>query len=646
MLNDEQQIGRYRIVSALGAGGMGEVFLAEDIRLRRKVALKVLPEKFASDKERMFRFEREAFAASALNHPNILTIYEFDNIDNTHFLASEYINGETLSERMQQGSLSMSEILNISVQIISALQAAHQAGIIHRDIKPDNVMIREDDIVKVLDFGLAKLLEQSQVDEESETKMQVQTKAGMVMGTVAYMSPEQARGALVDARTDIFSFGVLLYKMLTGEQPFTGETINHTIVAILEKEPPTLSQFVNDYPLEIENIIFKCLAKNPNDRYQSAKDLLVDLKSLQKNWDFETELKRTSQPKEQAEADTQIIKAQTDSELVKPTEFQETPPVRISFNKKSKYRWVPLTGGVLLILISAITYLLINSTSSLIEQKKANQNNADEGLSSPLRFGKRYLEMSDTEKQQFVSTEADKILQIIKSEPESEITPKGKESIKSFVDNYAKRSRYEKNDSCGSKTFFQSDLKSMLKRGVKIAPDIIAGFKERDIPVQIGIYLAMNESEFCPCLIATGGLGIYQFSTQTAIDYGLKAVQGANADSPDERCNPEPASLAAASYMKKLMAEDFGNGLNQSTFAIAAYNSGENGLREDINKTKNKLKNDTISYWNLLDNSEKLSEEFKSENSKYVPRFFASAIVGENPKVFDIDLQPLSSYVK
>lgn len=240
-----KQISHYKILSPLGAGGMGEVYLAEDTRLRRRVALKVLPEAVARDKDRLRRFEQEAFAASALNHPNILTIYEFGAEGETHFLAAELVDGETVRARLQRAPLALDEALDIAVQTAQALGAAHGAGIIHRDIKPENVMIRHDGLVKVLDFGLAKLVEQAPLDTEAETRMQGLTRAGTIVGTVAYMSPEQGRGRTIDARTDLFSLGVVLYEMLTRRHPFLGETNHHTMVAILEKEPPPLAQFVD-----------------------------------------------------------------------------------------------------------------------------------------------------------------------------------------------------------------------------------------------------------------------------------------------------------------------------------------------------------------------------------------------------------------
>lgn len=290
-----QQLGHYRILSLLGAGGMGEVYLAEDARLRRKIALKVLPAALAQDQERMRRFEQEAFAASALNHPNILTIYEFGAVataaGQTHFLASEFIDGETLRDRLERHPLTLDEVLNIAAQTTQALAAAHAARIIHRDIKPENVMLRHDGIIKVLDFGLAKLNENKpeELDTEGETRVRIRTLPGTVMGTVAYMSPEQARGLTVDARTDCFSLGVLLYEMLTSRQPFTGQTINHVIVAILEKEPPPLAP---DVPAELQRIVSKALRKSPDERYPTASEMLADLKELQRDLDFTAEERR------------------------------------------------------------------------------------------------------------------------------------------------------------------------------------------------------------------------------------------------------------------------------------------------------------------------------------------------------------------
>ncbi|MBA4184055.1 MAG: protein kinase [Acidobacteria bacterium] len=313
-LSDDSRIAHYRIVRKIGAGGMGEVYLAEDTKLDRKVALKILPPEFAEDADRMSRFVREAKAASALNHPNIITIHEIGEAGGTHFIATEFIDGKTLSDYAKSNSLNYKSTLEIAIQVASALDEAHQAGIVHRDIKPDNVMVRKNSLVKILDFGIAKLSAPTSTDEEAATAIKGGTSPGMIIGTANYMSPEQAKGREVDARTDIFSFGAVLYEMLTEQQPFTGETINHTIVAILEKEPPPVSQFVKDCPAELEMIIQKTLAKNADNRYQSAKELFNDLKSLHKRLEFEDELERNQSPNKNSDAETQIFKAESSEE--------------------------------------------------------------------------------------------------------------------------------------------------------------------------------------------------------------------------------------------------------------------------------------------------------------------------------------------
>ncbi|CAN5559491.1 hypothetical protein BH18ACI1_BH18ACI1_15070 [soil metagenome] len=311
-LRVSQSLSHYKILKLLGEGGMGEVYLAEDNRLERKVALKILPATFAQDTERMRRFVQEAKAASALNHPNILTIYETGETDNTNYIASEYVEGETLSERMKREPLNLKAALDIAVQIASALQAAHGAGIVHRDIKPDNVMIRSDGFVKLLDFGIAKLIEKKTelIDAEAATEIKASTTPGMIIGTANYMSPEQALGKQIDARTDIFSFGVMLYQMLAGKLPFEGANVMETIGLILHKEPVPLSGHKPDIPHEIERIVGKALRKDCEERYQTAKDLLIDLKDVKQDLEFQNKLERTASPNREV-SKTQIISAAT-----------------------------------------------------------------------------------------------------------------------------------------------------------------------------------------------------------------------------------------------------------------------------------------------------------------------------------------------
>jgi serine/threonine-protein kinase len=292
------RLGRYEIKSQLGAGGMGEVYLAQDTKLDRKVALKILPADVAAHQDRMKRFVQEAKSASALNHPNIITIYEIEQIDSVNFIATEFIDGETLRQRLKNGPLKLGEVLDVAAQIASALSAAHAAGIVHRDIKPENIMLRRDGIVKVLDFGLAKLTERVSPDSvDTEAPTSLKTDPGTVLGTAVYMSPEQARGLEVDARTDIFSFGVLIYEMIAGRLPFEGSNTNEILASILsDKEPSPLARYAREVPAELERIVSKALRKNRDERYQTIKDLLLDLKSLKQRLEFDAEVERSGPP--------------------------------------------------------------------------------------------------------------------------------------------------------------------------------------------------------------------------------------------------------------------------------------------------------------------------------------------------------------
>jgi len=302
-----QRIGAYSIISFLGSGGMGEVYLALDTRLGRKVALKLLPAEFTQDRGRLRRFEQEAYAASALNHPNILTIYEVGKAGRANCLAAEYVDGMTLRERLSSTRLTTGEVLDVALQVASALSAAHAAGIVHRDIKPENIMLRRDGYVKVLDFGLAKLITpfdsgRITVPEGRATqKGRLKTDPGRLMGTARYMSPEQIEGKEIDGRSDIFSVGVVLYELLTGRAPFEGSTPGAVMAAILHNEPPPLASSVEGAS-ELGRIIDQSLAKVPKNRYQAVNDLLNDLKVLKEELDFKARLKRSAQQDAQVQS--------------------------------------------------------------------------------------------------------------------------------------------------------------------------------------------------------------------------------------------------------------------------------------------------------------------------------------------------------
>lgn len=286
-----ETVGHYRIERLVGEGGMGKVYLAADTLLSRKVALKILPPSLIEHHGRLKRFKQEAKAASALNHPNLLTIHEFGTDKGSNYIVTEFVDGVTLRQKMAEG-ISVKETLQIAAQAASALAAAHEAGIVHRDIKPENIMIRRDGILKILDFGLAKL---SQPTPESgiEAATMFKTEPGLVMGTPHYMSPEQARGVRIDARTDIWSLGVIIYEMAAGKLPFTGPTQTDILVAILNQPVPMIDKFIDDAPAELERIIEKALAKNADERYRNIEDLASDLKRVHHRLEFEAELKLT-----------------------------------------------------------------------------------------------------------------------------------------------------------------------------------------------------------------------------------------------------------------------------------------------------------------------------------------------------------------
>jgi serine/threonine protein kinase/Tfp pilus assembly protein PilF len=293
-----QTIGHYQISRLIGAGGMGEVYLATDIIAGRKAALKLLPARFTADAERLKRFQQEARAVVALNHPNIVTVYEIGEDHSTHYIASELIEGETLRQCLIRGRMDVGKMVDVAIQAANALAAAHATGIVHRDIKPENIMLRPDGYVKVLDFGIAKLVEQEvpATIPADKALLLVETNLGSILGTVRYMSPEQAYSAPVDKRTDIWSLGVILYEMVTGHVPFTGDTPGEVMHSILEKEPPPLRSYIKRTPTELQQIISKTLRKDRRERYQNASEMLEMLKDLHRKLESKTELVRSTTP--------------------------------------------------------------------------------------------------------------------------------------------------------------------------------------------------------------------------------------------------------------------------------------------------------------------------------------------------------------
>src|SRR5262245_54754931 len=318
-----ETIGVYRLIKELGRGGMGTVYLAYDTRLGRQAALKLLPSHLVNNPERVSRFQREARSVSALNHPNIITIYDFGQEDGRYYIVSEFVEGRTLRNLVGSRDVSLNQILDLAVQVASALEAAHAAGIIHRDIKPENIMLRPDGYAKVLDFGLAKLTEPESGGDEAKTDISwappdFETRTGIVLGTVNYMSPEQARGQKVDGRSDLFSLGVVLYELITGRRPFGSETWHHTIVAITDVEPPPIARTVQGAPAALQEIIDRVLSKDREQRYQTARELLDDLKTLQGELAADTRIQRigTERAQNATILEEQITRTETQAAVI------------------------------------------------------------------------------------------------------------------------------------------------------------------------------------------------------------------------------------------------------------------------------------------------------------------------------------------
>jgi serine/threonine protein kinase/tetratricopeptide (TPR) repeat protein len=382
-LNSGTLISHYRIASRLGAGGMGEVYLAHDTRLGRQVALKLLPTEFSQDKKRLGRFKQEACAASALNHPNIITIHEISEADDIHFIATEFIDGVTLRERLKDKEIKIETTLDVAIQVAHALAGAHAAGIVHRDIKPENIMLRHDGYVKVVDFGLAKLTEklsgQQVVDPEAQTHALIETDAGTIMGTAYYMSPEQTRGHEVDTRTDIWSLGCVLYEMLTGQTPFTGPTKSDVVAAILTTEPDSLSLHMSEVPSELQRIITKALAKEKNERYQTIKDMTLDLRRLKEELEFERKLVRASSGKmfestrsQMSAAETIIDAPPVSTEGAQPR-TRETAQAGSSIERlitSAKHRKKTVAGIFALTIVAGLAYFLLVSGNYFQSQTK------------------------------------------------------------------------------------------------------------------------------------------------------------------------------------------------------------------------------------------------------------------------------------
>ncbi|MDQ2977409.1 MAG: protein kinase [Acidobacteriota bacterium] len=594
-------IGPYRIVERLGEGGMGEVYLAHDARLNRLVALKILPAYFASDDTRLRRFQREAQAASALNHPNILTIHEVGEAEEVRFIATEFIDGQTIRELIAQEELSLDQILDIGEQVASALASAHAAGIVHRDIKPENIMRRHDGLVKLLDFGIAKLMEPrtAEYSRESQSGVAAQTEAGLVMGTVSYMSPEQARGLPVDERTDIWSLGVVLYEMLARRLPFASATRMDTIVAILEREPPSISESANAfYPgsTPLQQVIEKALRKDVSKRYQTTTELLSDLNSV-----------------------TQLLKTATPLDDDKQRKFGQQLGRRKTATKaglhQHRYVW-PLLAVLLFAIAIAGTLLYRRSVLRLPAT----------GSGSPATTSnKLYAQMSETEKLRFIDEQEQRISMMMGDRP-VRLNQEALGSIKAYVDQYVARDNLPAEPGAES-------LNVIYSRARLYVPLIAREFAARKVPVIIGIYLPVIESSYRNCYENSfGARGLFQFLPQTAEQYGV---------THDEMCDPQKMTPAAAHYIADRMAE-LGEDSESLTLVLLSYNRGPEWVRGTLRELRGTA-NYERNFWTLFAHRDELDAHFRSENAGYVPNFFAAAIIGENPQTFGLAMPALST---
>ncbi len=580
------EVGPYKIIKCLGSGGMGEVYLAQDTRLDRPVALKILPTYFAADDLRLHRFQREARAASALNHPNIITIHEVGEHEGVRFIAAEFVDGELLRDLIEQGNLSVAETIEIVSQVAAALSVAHSAGIVHRDIKPENIMRRADGIVKILDFGIAKLVEQESISvSTSSSETRLQTEFGVVMGTVNYMSPEQARALEVDERTDIWSLGVVLFEMLTGRLPFSGATRMDIFVSILEREPQSINQNkVGSEAGQLQGIVARALCKDRDERYQKVDDLLVDLQRVKQHGTLPLSQSTVSQVTSDA-----------------------SPRRKVS-------KLVLLLALMTVVLIAAFVVVNTGFRSSPV--------------ANPLAIAptKIYSQMNEVEKLTFIREQEQRISTMM-GDRHVTLNDEAVGVIKIYVDRFLPRQ---------GKADDQERLNAAYSRAPQYVPLIARSFAARKVPIIIGIYLPMVESAYKPCYEhSNGAKGLFQFLPETARHYGVSQA---------EMCDVEKMAPAAAHYIADRMAE-LGEDSQSLTLVLLSYNRGPESVRDHLRVLRD-TPNYQRNFWTLFAHRDKLDDTFRDESAWYVPAFFAAAIIGENPQTFELTVPPLSSLAK
>ncbi|HKB66541.1 MAG TPA: serine/threonine-protein kinase [Pyrinomonadaceae bacterium] len=596
------EIGPYTIVKRLGGGGMGEVYLAQDARLDRLVALKILPAYFASDDARLRRFQREAKAVSALNHPNILTIHEVGEAEGTRYIATEFIEGATIRQLLAKQELSLDEILDIAEQICSALVVAHVAGIVHRDIKPENIMRRADGLVKILDFGIAKLMEPAMPDpDEAQPGNGTHTEAGLLLGTTGYMSPEQARGLPVDERTDIWSLGVVVYEMLAQRLPFSGATRMDTIVAILHGGPSPLSEAAGDrYQISdhLEQTINSCLRKDMTDRLGSATELLGELKRVREQLNNESYLPGSA-----------IKLGRQETGASSKLNVRSLP---------RRYSW-PLLVLVLVLLAAIAGSILYRRSGTTLPSSPALSAGVPTGTTSKL-----YSQMNEAEQLDFVDQQEQRISMMMGDRP-VKLNAEAVRVIKSYVDQFVAHDHAP--PALGS-----ASINDVYARARPYVPLIARSFAARKVPIIIGIYLPVIESAYRNCYEnSIGAKGLFQFMPQTADRYGVAR---------QDMCDVEKMTPAAAHYMADSMAE-LGEDSQSMTLVLLSYNRGAESVRNNLRQLRD-AENYERNFWTLFAHRNELDDAFRNEGAHYVPGFFAAAIIGENPQNFGLPLPPIS----
>jgi serine/threonine protein kinase len=611
IINSEAQmhpgrvIGPYRIISHIGSGGMGEVYLAHDSRLDRLVALKIIRPGLVFDEALLRRFQTEARVASALNHANILTVYEIGQDDEIFFIATEFIDGLTIRERIRAADLTLKDVLEIAGQLLSGLEAAHVAGIIHRDIKPENVIQRHDGVVRILDFGIAKLLEQSSPENPSTTSPVVRTETGVgvMLGTIGYMSPEQVRGLAVDVRTDIWSCGVVLYEMLGGQRPFDGQTNADTLVTMLEREPEPLFGASAQTPTalrQIQVVINKALSKEPAGRYQAAAEMRASLEKI----------KKALEASKQSGAGA--INAQTN--------VRDLQSLAAQRNTSGFRRAIVMTMAALLITVMF--------AAAFIYQRQRVRSHTN--LLAVKAAPKPYLQMTEAEQLAFVEAQEQRISNMM-GDRSVKLNDEALRVIKVRVDRYAMR------QNTAALKPGEESLSSTYARAPEYIPVIARAFVARKIPIVVGVYLPMIESAYRPCYEnEIGAKGLFQFLPSTAERYGVSRA---------EMCDVQKMAPAAAHYIADRMAE-LGDDAQSMTLVLLSYNRGEDAVRGSLRRLRETDANYERNFWTLFANRSKLDETFQRESAWYVPQFFAAAIIGENPDAFDLQMPALSSFAK